>query len=397
MENSVFEVLKTKYSYQLMDDNRKFLIVVDPMILKIKGIVKTMAFGPKFSGNKTFRIRIKDLETGKIEIIPPSGYIDHEQNFYFVLNNLSLEIVDYSFSYNQTSMSYLGLLLGKRFCESYDADAYPALVTSLMEKYEAQIYNPKDFTELPMEIDIIQASLLVEVMCGSIPPPKRCQLEKDFFENKTVYELSILVPLPVAFEFKASKVIASFKSFSWVSATEARKQVEFALGIFNLCTITKISFFYIDYAGALDSTVFRELSNNTKIIFVKEKIVEDPKFFGGFSIRALIPKGKENEEYRSVFLQRINIIARSLYVFKCDICKDLFSESIKSSCTNIFHSGQKVPFENGKMRKKFDGVEKERWTCCGIRDIDDKGCESHEHPCHIPSKEGTPSYFQVFE
>ena len=287
----------------------------------------------------------------------------------------------------------------------------PEFLPELLGK-EITAPDISEFTKCPLDIPVIYACLLLEMFCDASSPHSQaitefCFFNKKFMTMKCIYDLSLLPPLPVAFEvvMETGQARLTFADTNVLPAEKIRAQVDLAIKIFSLVRPARASFAKVDL-NAIGLPHFQRLSSETGIALLKAASQENMHststtvLEGSFEVMALpVIDGMSGSDARALLKERLEKLFEQCQEWKCDVCKAMYSglKNKQAECVQYEHPGNKIPFPDGKMVHTTDGgdgteIVIENWSCCGECPEDYEGCAEVPFEAHSTS-EPSPSVF----
>lgn len=242
------------------------------------------------------------------------------------------------------------------------------------------------FSKNPVRITVYQAMFLVEIFCETQDKYQKCNFNKPFLDRKTVYLLSILSPLPVAFELKKAdtNVELTFADTSFASADFIFEQVRFAMGIFSKLPQFSASF------NAVDSIYWP----SEKFITVNERLgfsiirgfdsISTGKA-GTFQIWSILNKPLTDNDHSQLdaIKKECSTIYNEIKLYMCDQCDEWFSDGFGGECVIYEHEGNRTFFPGTQEMERVEEVQEGSqlvnmvtvyYECCGEKPLNAPGC-----------------------
>lgn len=251
------------------------------------------------------------------------------------------------------------------------------------------------FTEFTIQIPIYNATFLIEIFCEVLEEKEICNFVRDFFDQKTVYILSILSPFPVAFEYleKNRMVQLTFADTSIASAHFIYQQVEFALKLFEKLPRYQATLINVD-SLYYDAKRFLGISEKYGLSVIRGEDYDINGPAASFNVWILLNKTLQQDDS---IIQKLDDEFRTIYediqMFLCDQCNHYFSKGYGGQCVRVEHFGERIPFDDGLMEHVTQvsddyNIRTVNYSCCGEIDIDDSiGCCDMVFPHgHLPQK-----------
>lgn len=249
------------------------------------------------------------------------------------------------------------------------------------------------FFKNPVRISVYQATFLIEIFCEIQESINKCSFDKPYLSHKHIYLLSILSPLPVAFEYISSdlNVELTFADTSIASADFIFNQVKFAMGIFSNLSQFYASFDNVDslyWSSEKFITVYDRLGfsivrgtdknpTGKAATFEVWSILSKPEGSDGFQAQ----KDSIEHECSEIFDE--------IKLYKCDQCDQWFSHGFGGECSFCEHTGVRAPFPDTNEMEKIEYVKEGNqlipvksvyYTCCGEKPENAPGCSEMVFP-----------------
>lgn len=230
------------------------------------------------------------------------------------------------------------------------------------------------FVQSPFEIPFPFAAFLIETFSNNQPKHFQTQFSKQFLFQKTILNLNLLAPLPVAFEFiqQKSTVQLSFADTPSTTAQQIYNQVKLALNIFN--TVKPITIRFSDVCSEHSTPEFlRKLSEDFECVILLQYFGrKDPKIdLVTFDLYVL--PSRPGKDYRETLIMKFKDVFDKYFNAKhCPRCGKFFPviSSSNEECGINEHEGNQIPFDDGQLEHVEtleDGTTMTlvRFECCG--------------------------------
>lgn len=260
-----------------------------------------------------------------------------EQFKFDILDCVNIEFVENNtknFLEENFALSYLKNCIEIPPEKIEDRSQYPELHSELCGK-DFTMPSIEQFNKCPMQINYLRAAFLIEVFCPNQSKGEKGSYNKRFMNEKTVYTLLLIAPLPISFEFDKTTQMCILKFAdieNYANAELIQKQIQFAMGIFFI-KICSACFYNVDcdqftlqstggLSDSLDSAVLRTPNFNVSDGSGQFAIYILPNIFG--------------EEKRNQIKMKIENIYSNVQIFQCENCKKFVSQNTKEECSTVY-------------------------------------------------------------
>ena len=357
---------------------------------------------------------------GILELKIPSKWTDNKLLVFMALKALGCQVEILSETKigklrraQMRAATYLTLSLDEEVGATFnDVMSRPEFLPELVDK-DFPTPPIEEFTKCPLEVYPGIACFLVEIFCdpGSRNPqePREvCNYDKRFANQKCIYDLSLLAPLPVAFEYDRVKetVVLTFADTEVLKAEAIRQQVDRAMIIFPRMRLATAWFQHVDLA-AVNLGDFKTISEDLNVAIVKQAGMENPQskdediIDGAFCVWCYpVIDDKSGQEARQLVREKFQKVFEKCQVWECEQCHKAYSgDKNRQGCIVYSHNGHQEPFSDGQWEHtEYDTAGREikfvRYSCCDEVPEDDPGCLEAIFPSHVPAQ-STPSVFRL--
>ena len=188
----------------------------------------------------------------------------------------------------------------------------------------------ENFTQLPIRLPFFHAAFLVECFALDQELSEQSSCNKRFAREKTIYQLLLIAPLPVAFEIdpKTKETVLTFADTNVASAKLIHDQVVFAQGIFVVKSI-----------GAMFQKVDVRRFRLKKIQKISEKLgcavlrsMDMETYLDAGNVMLYILPSKFGQIPRNKIKMVLDSEFEEIQLFKCAKCGREFSLKSKEKC-----------------------------------------------------------------
>ena len=278
--------------------------------------------------------------------------------------------------------------------EPFNPLRIPEFHCELIDK-EYDIPPLKDFVKHSFSIPIFQALFLIEIFCEFQNKNHRCNFDKEFLNHKTIYLLSILAPLPVAFEYVSTDntVTISFADCGIASASFVYNQLILALKIFPKLPLATFGFQNVDSVYLTPGNLFK-ISDDLEIAIMRGVDFNISGPCASFYIWA-IPNSLDNSQVEQLEA-KLKTMYNDVQLFMCAHCEKLFSIGYGGECSISAHIGNQIKFPDGQYEHVNQDIDGEyitvNYECCGEVEKYSPGCNLIVYNDHLKAvnKDGIP-------
>lgn len=235
------------------------------------------------------------------------------------------------------------------------------------------VCSVEKFTQCQRDISYPRGAFLIDIFCSNQPKEFRHQYMKNFLMKKTILNLNLIAPLPVAFEYiqQTQSLKLSFADTQTITAQQISNQVNLALNLFNTIKPFSVRFQNIcPYFYNFD--FFDKISNENNCVFLTNPLGTDPNT-KLFSFDMIVFPSRPGKDYRDNLIEKFKEIFNKYFFAKhCDRCSRFFTEigCPNDECGVYEHEGNQIPFDDGKMEHTEtmeDGstITLVKYECCG--------------------------------
>lgn len=250
------------------------------------------------------------------------------------------------------------------------------------------------FFKNPVRITIYQASFLIEIFCEIQDKSQKCNFSKTYLSHKDIYFLSILSPLPVAFEYidSTADVELTFADTSIASADFIFNQVRFAMKIFDKLPQYYSTFFLVD-SVYWPSEKFITVHERLGFAIIRGTDKDSTGKAATFPVWAILNKPNDQSQIDAI-KREMSEIYDEIKLYMCDQCSQWFSHGFGGECVIYEHMGSRVPFPDGEFQGQMEKIDYVRdddsgqiipvksfyYECCGEKPENAPGCQEMLFP-----------------
>jgi hypothetical protein len=270
-----------------------------------------------------------------------------------------------------------------------DIRRIPAFLPELWGQLPTDLPPPGAFTECSLApMSPFYASLLVEMFAVNQSDSEKTSVTKRFLERPTVYRFVLPVELPVLVAMEDGGAVFRFATVGEVAADVVKRQLEFAIMVLRYIKIVEGQFSRVA-ESAFPKGRFQTVSKELGFAVLQGDVRPDVVISSTvcFSLYAL--PNQTGPAPRELFRLKCQGLLKEARCWRCSSCRDWVSRD--QPCVFVTHTGERKPFEDGKMIQiedlgdGSDPIRYENWDCCGKHLEGDPGCcpfqfESHSDP-----------------
>ncbi|KAK8842613.1 hypothetical protein M9Y10_025472 [Tritrichomonas musculus] len=364
------ETLKNVKRYHEPDDNEKLFSILEDQ-----------------GNTKSFVYKFEIISDNEVRIY---RYFADKDDKHFIYTSLRL------LCFYQAKELGPVLNLFKERAASYLINCLPAMPDKPLNQVEEfhcelididyEIPPVELFFKNPVRISVYEAIFLIEIFSEIQDKHQRCNFDKPFLTIKTVYLLSILSPLPVAFQYidKDRNVELTFADTTCASADFIFNQVKFAMGIFSRLPQFSAYFSYVD-SIYWPSEKFITINEKIGLAIVRSTDTNRAGKTACFQVWSLLNKPIVGNDLSQVNIlkQELHKIYDEIKLYRCDQCNQWFSTGFGGECVITEHPGFRIEFEDTHQMEKIEYVQEGgklvemkfvNYSCCGEKPENAPGC-----------------------
>lgn len=238
---------------------------------------------------------------------------------------------------------------------------------------DLKVPSIENFNQFPRDISYSAGALLIDIFSSDQPKEYRHQYYKQFLMKKTILNLNLIAPLPVAFEFiqQAGIFRVSFADTPSITAQQISNQFSLALNLFNTIKPFNASFqnvvpFYFN------NEFLDKISNENNCVVLTSYPATNPAT-KLISFNLMVLPSRPGKDFRDNLIEKFRDYYQKYFLAKhCDRCNRFFTEigQPNDECGIYEHEGNQIPFKDGKMEHietMVDGstITLVNYECCG--------------------------------
>lgn len=233
----------------------------------------------------------------------------------------------------------------------------------------------ESFTEFPENISIIHASLLIDTFSSNQNENFQFRGYKNFLYSKTILNLNLLAPLPMAFQYvpQMNVIQVTFANTPTITAQQIHRQFLLCKNIFNTIRGLRAQFHNV-CPEHYNNKDFKDLYNSLQSTFIVFPPQYDPASKGELiSFEMYVLPSKPGRDFREGLKQKLTTYYQRNYEARyCPRCKQYYPQlSTESDTCGIYeHEGEQIPFEDGQLEHtevtpEGESITTVKYLCCG--------------------------------